>query len=218
MEKNTISEHLAARGNGTIVKANLGEKPAALSFQAELPINRSLFGLLVFLGTEAMFFAGLISAYLILRAGSGVWPPVDQPRLPVAVTAINTLVLLVSAYTMHRGVKAIRSGQQKSLTHWLALTGVLGTIFLGVQGVEWFRLLSYGLTFTSSLYGATFYTVIGCHGLHVLAAVVVLLVVFSRALNKNYSALNHTGLELCRVYWFFVVGIWPVLYVLVYLS
>jgi heme/copper-type cytochrome/quinol oxidase subunit 3 len=218
MEKNTITEHLTARSNGTAAKTKLGEKPAALSFQAELPINSSLFGLLVFLGTEAMFFAGLISAFLILRAGSGAWPPADQPRLPVEVTAINTLVLLTSAYTMHRGVKAIRSGQQKTLTRWLALTGVLGTVFLGVQGVEWVRLVSYGLTFTSSLYGATFYTLIGCHGMHVLAAVIVLLIVFSRALNKSYSATNHAGLELCQVYWFFVAGIWPVLYVLVYLS
>lgn len=218
MERETITEHLAAKSNGTTAKAKLAEKPAALSLPAELPINSSLLGLLIFLGTEAMFFAGLISAFLILRAGSDVWPPANQPRLPVEVTAVNTLVLLISAYAMHRALKAIRSGQQKSLTHWLAFTGVLGTIFLGVQGVEWVRLVSYGLTFTSSLYGATFYALIGCHGLHVLAAVVVLLFVFSRTLNKSYSAQNHTGLELCRVYWFFVVGIWPILYMLVYLS
>jgi heme/copper-type cytochrome/quinol oxidase subunit 3 len=212
---NIISKKLAAGGNGAVGQVDF---EADLNQNVESPINKSLLGLLIFLGTEAMFFAGLISAFLILRAGSGVWPPPGQPRLPAAVTAINTLILLFSAYTMHRAVLAVRRGNQKALVNWLAVTGALGTIFLGVQGVEWVRLVQFGLTLTSSLYGATFYTLIGFHGLHVLAAAIVLLTVLGRAARQRYSAQNHTGIELCRLYWFFVVGIWPVLYVLVYLS
>ena len=104
------------------------------------------------------------------------------------------------------------------MTRWILATGVLGGIFLGVQGFEWIRLVKYGLTFTSSLYGATFYTLIGCHGLHVLVAVIALLVVIGRALGGRYTISEHTGVELCRMYWYFVVGIWPILYTLVYLS
>jgi heme/copper-type cytochrome/quinol oxidase subunit 3 len=210
-----ISEKLLAKSNGTANHAGFSRSSAA---NVELSINRSFLGLLIFLGTEAMFFAGLISAFLILRAGAVTWPPADQPRLPIEITAINTLVLLASAYAMHRAVGAVRAGQQKLLTTCLALAGVLGTIFLGVQGTEWIRLVSYGLTFSSSNYGATFYTLIGAHGLHVLAAVIALAIVFLRALNQKYSMQNYNGLELCRLYWFFVVGIWPILYVLVYLS
>jgi len=213
--ENTITKNLFQASNGTGSRASVED--GALP-NVELPINGSVLGLLIFLGAEAMFFAGLISAFLILRAGSAMWPPADQPRLPIEITAINTFVLLISAFTMHRAVRSIRAGQQKSLKNWLAITGALGTIFLGVQGTEWIRLVSYGLTFTSSNYGATFYTLIGAHGLHVLAAVMVLAIVFMRALNKKYSAQNYNGLELCRLYWFFVVGIWPVLYGLVYLN
>jgi heme/copper-type cytochrome/quinol oxidase subunit 3 len=180
-------------------------------------INGVLIGLLIFLGTEVMFFAGLISAFLILRAGSVTWPPPDQPRLPVVVTGVNTLLLLFSSYTVHWALKAIRSGNQRALTVYLSATCVLSAIFLGVQGTEWIRLVHYGLTFTSSTYGGIFYVLIGCHGLHVLAALIVLVVVLGRALNKRYSVSQHTGIELYRIYWFFVVGIWPVLYVLVYL-
>lgn len=214
--ESSISEKLSAKSNGSLSHAR-HQKNGSLP-SVELSINRPLLGLLIFLGTEAMFFAGLISAFLILKAGSTVWPPVDQPRLPVAVTALNTLVLLASGYTMHRAVRSIRNGNQERLITWLAITGVLGTIFLGVQGLEWVRLLSYGLTFTSSNYGATFYTLIGAHGLHVFAAVLVLMGVFIRALQERYSASKHEGLALCQVYWFFVVGIWPVLYGLVYLD
>jgi heme/copper-type cytochrome/quinol oxidase subunit 3 len=210
---NLATERLLAGSNGAAGQVRLKDN---LNEHLESPINKSLLGLLIFLGTEAMFFAGLISAFLILRAGSGVWPPPGQPRLPVAVTAINTLILLCSAYTMHRAVPAVRSGNQKALVNWLAMTGALGTIFLGVQGAEWIRLVQFGLTLTSSLYGATFYTLIGFHGLHVLAAVIALLTVLGRAVRQRYSAQNHSGLELCRLYWFFVVGIWPVLYALVY--
>jgi heme/copper-type cytochrome/quinol oxidase subunit 3 len=213
--ENFITERVLAKNNGT--SHHTGHKEISTR-NVELPVNSALFGLLIFLGTEVMFFAGLISAFLILRAGAATWPPADQPRLPVVVTALNTLVLLVSAYTMQRAFKAIRAGQEKALTNWLAITSVLGTIFLAVQSAEWVRLVKYGLTFSSSTYGATFYTLIGCHGLHVLAAVIGLLMVLSRAVKKKYSLQHHSEIELCRVYWFFVAGIWPVLYGLVYLS
>lgn len=181
-------------------------------------INKPLLGLLIFLGTEAMFFAGLISAYLILRAKSINWPPPGQPRLPVVVTGINTLFLLLSGYTMSRALKAIREGHSQALSRWLLATGVLGSLFLGVQGSEWIHLVSYGLTFTSSPYGATFYTLIGCHGLHLLVALIVLLLVTYKAMMGQYTRHEYTGIELCRLYWYFVVGIWPLLYLLVYLG
>jgi len=182
------------------------------------PINSALFGLLVFLGTEVMFFAGLVSAFLILRAGNPAWPPVGQPRLPVEVTGFNTILLLLSGYTVHRALQAIRQGHARNLNIWLLITGALGAIFLGVQGFEWVRLVNYGLTVSSSVYGGTFYTLIGCHALHVVVAVIVLLVVLVRSSTGSYSMHHHSGVELCRVYWFFVVGIWPALYGLVYLS
>ncbi len=190
----------------------------APSPQAKTRINKSLLGMMIFLGTEVMFFAGLISTFLILRAGSVNWPPPGQPRLPVAVTGINTLFLLLSGYTIHRALKTIRKGHPQAPTRWLLATGVLGGIFLGVQGSEWIHLVNYGLTFTSSLYGATFYALIGCHGLHVLAAMIALLVTISKAWGGQYTIDEHTGVELCRMYWYFVVGIWPILYLLVYLS
>jgi cytochrome c oxidase subunit 3 len=174
-------------------------------------------GTLIFLGAEAMFFAGLISAFLVLRAGHATWPPPDQPRLPIAVTAVNTLILLYSGYTMRRAVLAIRAGRVQELNRWLGITVLLGLTFLGVQGTEWLRLLRYGLTVTSGVYGSTFYTLIGCHGLHVLGGVVVLLTVLWHALQGRFSPQQHGAVEASRFYWFFVVGVWPILYGLVYL-
>lgn len=212
------AEPVWARQGEAAGQLSFSEGPARSDLRPGLAINSASFGLLIFLATEAMFFAGLISAFLILRAGHVTWPPLDQPRLPVAATGINTLFLILSAYTMQRALQSIRAGKPKALTSWLLATGVLGVIFLSVQGFEWLRLVQFGLTFNSSIYGGTFYALIGCHGVHVLVAVIVLFVVVGRAINKRYSVQNHTAIELCRMYWLFVAGVWPVLYLLVYLS
>jgi cytochrome c oxidase subunit 3 len=199
---------------GAFASTGIGARPRA----AEAGPRAGVVGLLIFLGTEAMFFAGLMSAFVILRAGVAAWPPPGQPRLPRAVTGLNTLVLLASAGTMNGARRRARAGRARGLGAWLAVTAALGATFLAVQGAEWMRLVRHGLTATSSVYGALFYTLIGAHAVHVLGALVALLVVTARALGGRYSAASHAGVELCWMYWWFVVGLWPVLYALVYLS
>ncbi len=218
--KQTVATPTTRFGNGRADSHNGigvgGDGNGEAAFPVPLPLNRPVIGLLIFIATELMFFAGLISAYLILKAGAMDWPPPGQPRLPVEVTALNTLVLLFSGFTMYRARKLSEAGSPAFLK-WLTLTGALGTLFLLIQGNEWVRLVQYGLTLSSSLYGATFYTLIGAHGVHVLIAVVALLFVLGKALAGGYRE-DQTGVVLCQIYWFFVVGIWPVLYLLVYFN
>jgi heme/copper-type cytochrome/quinol oxidase subunit 3 len=173
--------------------------------------------MLMFLGVETMFFAGLIGSFLVFRLAHQPWPPPAFPRLPVAVTGVNTLLLLYSALTMWRAQQAIRIGAGQRAVYQLSLTVVLGVTFLAIQGYEWARLVRFGLTITSGVYGATFYTLIGCHGLHVFGAVIWLLGVLFRARKGRYSAGGYVGMALCGMYWYYVVALWPVLYGLVYL-
>lgn len=175
------------------------------------------FGMLIFLGAETMLFAGLVAGFLVLRLGAEVWPPPFQPRLPVGITGVNTLFLLASAFTMGRALKAIRREDQARLTRALGWTVLLGTVFLAVQGYEWTRLVHFGFTVSSGAYGATFYTLVGAHGLHVLVAVLVLLVVLGRARAGRVSPRRYTGVQVTGMFWYYVVGLWPILYTLVYL-
>lgn len=179
-------------------------------------VPNAVLGMAIFIATELMFFAGLVSAWLVLRAEAGDWPPVDQPRLPVLVTGVNTAVLIASGWTVQRAAAAFRGGVGPALV-WLATTASLGAVFLAVQGTEWARLVSFGLTSTSSLYGATFYVIVVAHALHVLAALMVLLVVLARVASGRLRPEDPDALLPYRMYWLFVVGIWPALYVLVYL-
>ncbi len=181
------------------------------------PLSNARLGMLMFLGAETMFFAGLIGAFLVYRLTNQTWPPPTFPRLPVLVTGLNTLILLYSAVTMWRAQRLIRSGLQSEGRRFLLITGILGVIFLGIQGYEWVRLIGFGLTLSSGVYGATFYILIGSHGLHVFGAVIWLLIVLSRAFAGHYSATRYMGFALCGMYWYYVVGLWPILYGLVYL-
>lgn len=195
-----------------------GGGPPSPPIASEEPIvSNARLGLLMFLGAEAMFFAGLIGAFLVFRLGSPVWPPPFQPRLPVVVTGVNTFILLLSGVTMHLALGAIRAGRLSGLASYLLTTAFLGGLFLAVQGYEWLRLVQFGLTMSSGIYGATFYTLIGCHALHVFGAVLWLMVVLLQARRSRLTARLHTGVELCAMYWTFVVALWPVLYALVYL-
>ena len=184
----------------------------------EQPVGNVYIAILLFIGAEVMFFAGLIAAFIVFRFGSSIWPPPLETRLPVEVTGVNTAILLFSAYTMYRAWRAARSGNRRRLVQGLWMTAILGTIFLAVQGYEWIRLLGFGLTMSSGVYGATFYTLIGCHALHVFGALCWLLVVLTMARKDRFSVNRHVALDLCGMYWSFVVILWPVLYILVYLN
>jgi cytochrome c oxidase subunit 3 len=181
------------------------------------PIHNARLGMIMFLGAETMLFAGLIGAFLVFRVANQVWPPLMFPRLPVVVTLINTLFLLYSAVTMWQARRAMRQGLQARSVMFLLYTTVLGVVFLGIQGYEWAKLIGVGLTLSSGVYGATFYILIGAHALHVFGAVSWLVVVLLRAWKGYYRPRRDVGMAVCGMYWFYVVGLWPVLYWLVYL-
>jgi len=194
-----------------------GEPPDRPVMLPQPLISNARLALLMFLVAETMFFSGLIGAFIVFRVAGPTWPPPFQPRLPVGVTAVNTVILLLSGLAMQVALSAARAGKSVPLIRWLSATAALGAVFLAVQGYEWLRLIHYGLTLSSGVYGATFYTLIGCHGAHVLGAVFWLLIVLMQARTGRYSARDYTGVQLCGMYWTFVVALWPVLYGLVYL-
>jgi heme/copper-type cytochrome/quinol oxidase subunit 3 len=191
------------------------EIPANSNAERRQLVSSSIFATVIMIMTEVMFFAALISAYMIIRSGAEEWPPWGQPRLPVFATAINSMTLLASAFCLHRSVKVF-SSQAPQSKQLLALAIVLGIVFVSVQGYEWVQLISFGLTITSSTYGGVFYLIIGAHGLHVIGGLLALLACLRR-LNSTSQQLKIDNLRAAQIFWYFVVGVWPVLYTLVYL-
>jgi len=190
------------------VRGDLGRRPF---------ISNAMLAIVMLIGAEMMLFSGLIGAFLVFRLQAAFWPPPGLPQLPIAVTTLNTLVLLGSAATMYLAVRAVHQSRQRLMRRWLTVTALLGAAFLSIQGSEWVRLVSHGLRLSSGVYGATFYTLIGCHAAHVTAAVIWLLFVLGAAMRGRYNARNASGIEVAAVYWYFVCAVWPLLFVLVYL-
>jgi len=179
-------------------------------------VANGVVAMVVFIATEVMFFAGLVSAFIIVKAGAMAWPPPGQPRLPVAATAFNTAVLLASGVVLWVAGRAWRRNDARDrVRRLLGQALALGTFFVLLQGFEWVRLIGFGLTMKSSAYGAFFYLIVGSHALHAVAAIVAL-----GALTVRYGrgGVSASALAATQLFWYFVVGVWPILYVLVYLS
>ena len=206
----------------TLARTSRTEAPASPSAEhsgSEPParpqvISSSVLGMLIFVIVEVMFFAGLISAHTIIKTTSpGGWPPPGQPRLPLEQTAVNTLALLLSGLLLvvaHRAYQRDPRGARAPLL----LSMLLGSYFVVAQGVEWLALIREGLTLTSSNHGSFFYLIIGMHGLHAVAALILLGNVGLLLLRGRLRAGRFYAAE---VFWYFVVGVWPILYWRVYL-
>jgi cytochrome c oxidase subunit 3 len=178
-------------------------------------VSSGVLGMLIFIFAEVMFFAGLISAHTIVKAQSagGMWPPYGQPRLPVEQTAINTAALLVSGIVLLLSWFAFRR-EPSSARIPLALSILLGGFFVFAQGQEWLALLGEGLTIQSSPYGGFFYLIVGAHALHAIGAIAAL----AWAWHRSYKGvLTASQLATVAAFWYFVVLVWPILYVQVYL-
>ena len=181
------------------------------------PISSGVLGMLIFMVTEAMFFAGLISAYVVIKAGIEEWPPWGQPRLPVVATAFNTIVLLASGFIMAHSRAYFKKNELALGRRWLGISILLGAFFLVFQGYEWIQLLKFGFTLSSSVYGGLFYLLIGAHGFHVMGALAILIYAWYRIKTPG-NPITPEGLFPFQLLWYFVVCVWPVLYILVYLS
>lgn len=177
-------------------------------------IPSGVLGMLIFVMTEVMLFAGFISAFAIVKAGTpGGWPPAGQPRLPIEATALTTAALLASGVLLFLANRDFSREPGRARRNLLVAIG-LGGFFVVFQGFEWTRLIAQGLTVTSSTQGGFFYLIVGAHAAHAIAALGALIFAWQRFARTR---LQRAQFQAVQVFWYFVVGIWPILYWQVYL-
>ena len=126
-------------------------------------------------------------------------------------------MLLASGFIMAHSRACFKKKELSLGRRWLGISILLGTFFLVFQGYEWIQLLKFGFTLSSSVYGGLFYLLIGAHGVHVMGALAVLIYAWYRIKTPG-NPITPEGLFPFQLLWYFVVCVWPVLYVLVYLS
>jgi cytochrome c oxidase subunit 3 len=195
---------------------------SALTFDAvpKAGPNVVRFGMLTFLASEAMLFAGLISGYMVLRSGAGAgWqlPEALKGGWTLFKTSIATGLLLSSSVTLHfsesRLIRHTRGGKLL-----LLLTIVLGSLFLANQADEWKNLFFEGFWFnTAGIMGSSFFVLTGFHGMHVFIGVLLLISALVRAFLGKVTPSRHGFLECVGLYWHFVDVVWIFLFTILYI-
>jgi cytochrome c oxidase subunit 3 len=161
-------------------------------------------GMVLFVASEAMFFATFFGAYFTIYSVNPTWPPAGF-RLEPELAAVLTAVLVTSSGTLQLGVRAIRRDRVRAFLGWLALTILLGVTFLGLQLYD-YSTLRFGVR--DGIFGSVFYVMTGLHMAHVFGGAVFLAVVLVQGVGGQISDASHDSVEAGAIYWHFVDVVW----------
>lgn len=183
--------------------------------RARKPIVPSaLLGALIFVAAEVMFFSGIMSALTISRAGAaqGTWPPAGQPALASTLGDASVAIVLASGALLVVARRLVARNAARA-PHVLLGSALLGAIFVVLQLGHGARLLSSGLTMTSSQQASFFFLLGGLQATHAAATVLAMLIGWRRLVRGTLSPGYFAAVQ---VFWYFVVLMWPVVYARVY--
>ncbi len=179
-------------------------------------IDNFKLGFWTFIGSECLFFGGLISTYMVYKGESVVGPyPADVFSLPL--TTLSTFVLLMSSLNMVLALAAVQRDDRKGTLFWLAMTAGFGALFLGFQAYEFTHFYNEGLGLGRNLFSSSFYILTGFHGAHVFVGVLWLLILWVQSLRGQISSADAVKVEVAGLYWHFVDVVWIVIFTLIYL-
>ena len=193
-------------------------------------IGNPVLGMLLFITSEVMFFAGLFAAYFNVRANApdGIWPPISPESIELGIPAQYhlsilplvgpaTVLLVISSFTAQFAVWAIRRGDRTAFIRNLSVTVAIGIVFLIMQAIDYVLLGSEGISLSSGTFGTTYFTLTGFHGAHVFGGVIMLGVVLYRGMAGQFSSRHHDAVEAASLYWHFVDVVWILLFALLYI-
>ena len=173
-------------------------------------------GMWLFLGSECLLFGGLISTYMLYRGRVSDGPTPEQ-IYDIPFTSVSSFVLLMSSLTMVLAVSAAQKRDDRGTNLWLTVTALLGATFVGGQVYEFTAFYNEGLGFTTSLFGSSFYTLTGFHGVHVTVGIIMLLAFVAINKRSRVPGSKSETVEMIGLYWHFVDIVWIVIFTLVYL-
>ncbi len=173
-------------------------------------------GMWLFLGSECLLFGGLISTYMLYRGRVSDGPTPEQ-IYDIPFTSVSSFVLLMSSLTMVLAVSAAQKRDDRGTNLWLTVTALLGATFVGGQVYEFTAFYNEGLGFTTSLFGSSFYTLTGFHGVHVTVGIIMLLAFVAINKRSRVPGSKSESVEMIGLYWHFVDIVWIIIFTLVYL-
>lgn len=192
--------------------------PLPMPYRSIPGLSNGRLGMLLLVGTETVLFSSFIGAYLVFRMAAPIWPPMGVPHLTVGLSAVNTGFLMVSSVLALGMRSAASANAWPRVFQRLLATAALGLLFIILQAIEFSHWYGKGLTLQTGPYGALFYSLIGCHALHVLGGLAILMVVLYKVIRGGRDGTAREWVAHAELYWHFVTAVWLVLFGLLYLS
>jgi cytochrome c oxidase subunit 3 len=191
-------------------------------------------GTWLFLATEVLFFGGLFAGYFVYRAQYPAAFAVGSRHLGLVLGTVNTAVLLCSSLSMALAVHAAQTDNRKAIVRFLALTILLGSVFLGIMAVEFRHKFHVHLVpgphfqwelgddadvaaGNVQLFFSFYFAMTGMHALHMVIGLAVLAALAARAARGRFSSQYYTPVEMTGLYWHFVDIVWVFLFPFLYL-
>jgi cytochrome c oxidase subunit 3/cytochrome o ubiquinol oxidase subunit 3 len=205
----------------------LSDHAAAEHLATSTGIDTKKLAIWTFIGSEVMFFATLISNYMVYKGRDTTGPrpheewllngKLVEPMLEIKLVTIGTALLLFSSLFVVLALAGAQSGNRKMLIGWLSATIMCGLFFIGMQAYEFTHFVHRGMGFTTNLFSSSFFTLTGFHGGHVTLGVLWLISVLIYALRGKLTPEKAVNLEIAALYWHFVDVVWIVIFPVVYL-
>jgi cytochrome c oxidase subunit 3 len=172
-------------------------------------------GMVIFLGSWAVMFAGLFFAFAMHRVNAAHWPPASLQSVPFGLPVASTVLIALSSMALARYGRLVSAGQPQEQRRWLLRTIALGVTFCGVQGFLWYGVHTSGLIPSSGHFVGHLYLMTGFHGLHVLVGVGLLLRLIPIT-DAGPSPRLATNARLVSMFWHFVGVAWFLIFLLLF--
>jgi len=192
--------------------------PYTVEQRPDTGLYNAKLGVWLFLASEVMLFGALFSALILLRTGATTWPH-GYEVLNVPLATLNTMVLITSSVSMVMSWAALRLGDFGRYRKWMGLTFVLGLVFMVIKSIEYAAKFEHHLYPSHDNFMATYFTLTGLHGLHVLGGMIVIgyLLGPGSKMWKSEPERFTNRVEVVGLYWHFVDLVWIFLFPTLYL-
>ena len=165
-------------------------------------------GVMIWLGSELMFFSGLFAAYFTIRAHAVSWPLLAGTHLDTIQAGIFSVVLIVSSPTFQMGVWAQERGERRKATTWIVISWLMGAAFVSNTLYEWHDFASHGHGPALNAYWSLFYIMSGIHGLHVTLGLIAMIFLLGRMKGQAGDPGETNVFQAVGYYWHFVDFMW----------
>jgi len=177
-------------------------------------MSKTVQGMILFIASEATFFLMLIMAYVNFHKATAA---TANAVLDPLKTGMFSIALFLSSLTMVFAEHSFKKQNRGWVGFWLAVTIILGAIFIAGQAIEYTDLIEHHITISRDLFGTTFFTLTGFHGFHVCIGLLLLLSLLGIVVFGRKEEPNSGGMDAIAYYWHFVDVVWVFIFSIVYL-